>query len=183
MSWDSTFSTNSTKARQFQLCSECLTLTCKLLVSGQQAQFVRIALAFGLTVSSCRRNLWGWFEVKSGLSGRHPGPNYRTCVRLPYQPCGHCWTYHRGEGEFSKLKNLCNTFTGWFVERPCLHCGAMHWWHPRRRYSYGCCACYGKFITAFVISLKQDIKSTPGTTFHPRKKTPILLGIAKINFI
>ena len=102
-SWDSTFSANSTKARRFQLCSECLNLTSKLLVSGQQAQFVRIALAFGLTVSSCRRNLWGWFEVKSGLSGGHPGSNYWTCVRLPYQPCSHCWTYHRGKSKFSNF--------------------------------------------------------------------------------
>ena len=44
---------------------------------------------------------------------------------------------------FQNWKNLCNAFSGWFVERPCLHCGAVHWWRLGRRYSYGCCACYG----------------------------------------
>ena len=46
---------------------------------------------------------------------------------------------------FQTLKQLCSSCSGWSVERPCLHCGAVHWWRPRRRYSYGCCACHGVF--------------------------------------
>ena len=47
---------------------------------------------------------------------------------------------------FQTLKQLVvQLCSGWSVERPCLHCGAVHWWRPRRRYSYGCCACHGVF--------------------------------------
>ena len=54
---------------------------------------------------------------------------------------------------FQTLKQLCSSCSGWSVERPCLHCGAVHWWRPRRRYSYGCCACHGNF--KFKISFQK----------------------------
>ena len=54
---------------------------------------------------------------------------------------------------FQTLKQLCSSCSGWSVERPCLHCGAVHWWRPRRRYSYGCCACHGVF--KFKISFQK----------------------------
>ena len=85
---------------------------------GNQAQFVRIALAFGLTVRTqhchpvcpsfhCHPpSYFILFIDMIPLSyqfipcpeGCDPRPDYWTCVWLPCQPCRHCRTDHRSKG-------------------------------------------------------------------------------------